>query len=85
MQQPVIPKGKHGLAMSSMINKVFFDTNILVYAADRHSPEKQHIARNALRAAAQSHTGVISTQVLQEFYVVATRLESLGLNYVRTM
>ncbi len=56
-----------------MNGKIFFDTNVLIYAVDRHSPEKQRIARDAMRLAAQNDAGVLSTQVLQEFYVIATR------------
>jgi len=55
------------------MSKVFFDTNILVYCLDRHNSRKQEIARAILRKAAAEATGVVSTQVLQEFYVVATR------------
>lgn len=55
------------------MSKVFIDTNILIYSLDRHDPEKQKRARELLKKAAFEHSGVISTQVLQEFYVAATR------------
>ena len=55
------------------MSKVFIDTNILIYSLDRHDSEKQSIARKLLKNAAREHTGVISTQILQEFYVAATR------------
>src|SRR4051812_21957394 len=53
--------------------KVFLDANILVYAQDKDSPAKQRRSREVIAALAESGTGVISTQVLQEFYVTATR------------
>jgi len=56
-----------------MTSKVFIDTNVLVYALDKAEPEKQEKARELLRKTENDRLGVISTQVLQEFYVVATR------------
>jgi len=53
--------------------KVFLDTNILVYAQDQDSPVERRRSREVIAALAQSGTGVISTQVLQEFYVTVTR------------
>ncbi len=55
------------------MSKIFIDTNILIYSLDKHDPEKQKRARELLKKAAFEHSGVISTQVLQEFYVTATR------------
>lgn len=51
----------------------FVDTNILVYAHDRSETRKQPLAQALLEDLWASRTGVLSTQVLQEFYVVATR------------
>jgi len=51
----------------------FVDTNVLVYAHDRAEPRKQPIARALLDRLWRQRTGVLSTQVLQEFYVIATR------------
>ena len=53
--------------------RTFVDTNVLVYAHDADETEKQPIARAALEKLWADRSGVISTQVLQEFYVVATR------------
>ena len=53
--------------------KVFLDANILVYAQDKDSPKKRRRSREVIEALAESGTGVISTQVIQEFYVSATR------------
>lgn len=55
-----------------MTSKIFIDTNILVYAMDRHDPMKREICRSILRSISNSNCGVISTQVIQEFYVTAT-------------
>ncbi len=53
--------------------RAFLDTNVLVYASDRDEPEKRRLARALLRATAADGNGVISTQVVQEFFVTATR------------
>jgi predicted nucleic acid-binding protein len=55
-----------------MTSKIFIDTNILVYAMDKHNIGKQQNCRRLLKSLAKNNRGVISTQVLQEFYVVAT-------------
>jgi predicted nucleic acid-binding protein len=51
----------------------FVDTNVLVYAHDRVETRKQPIAQALLDVLWRTRSGVLSTQVLQEFYVVATR------------
>jgi len=51
----------------------FVDTNVLAYAHDKSETRKQPIAGALLEALWTSRTGFLSTQVLQEFYVVATR------------
>lgn len=51
----------------------FVDTNILLYAHDRHEPTKNAVANDILRALWDTDRGVLSTQVLQEFYSVATK------------
>lgn len=55
-----------------MNGKVFVDTNILVYAYDRSEPQKQRQASQILNQLVVSRTGVISTQVLAEFFVTIT-------------
>lgn len=52
---------------------VFVDTNVLVYAYDRSEPEKQGQALEVLDGLATTRTGVISTQVLAEFFVTVTQ------------
>lgn len=52
-------------------DKAFVDTNVFVYAIDASSPAKRIRAQSLLSDLADSI--VISTQVLLEFYVIATR------------
>lgn len=51
----------------------FVDTNILVYAHDVTAGEKRDHARSILRDLWESGEGCLSVQVLQEFFVNATR------------
>lgn len=51
----------------------FVDTNILVYAYDRFTPAKQERAIRLLERLMGERRLALSLQVLQEFYVVATR------------
>jgi predicted nucleic acid-binding protein len=51
----------------------FFDTNVLAYAYDRSETRKQPVAQARLEVLWRDRTGALSTQVLQEFYIVATR------------
>lgn len=56
-----------------MIDKVFFDTNILVYAHDTGSVEKRTKSRELIFKSLRDGSGVISPQVLSEFYVTVTK------------
>jgi predicted nucleic acid-binding protein len=56
-----------------MSAKTFVDTNVLVYAHDVDDLSKHGLARDALRELWNDGTGVLSPQVLQEFYVNVTR------------
>jgi predicted nucleic acid-binding protein len=62
-----------------MNDKTFVDTNILVYAHDLDSGKKHDIAQKSIINLWDTGTGVISTQVLQEFYVTLTRKVSVPL------
>jgi predicted nucleic acid-binding protein len=53
--------------------KVFIDTNILIYCIDSHTPKKRDQCRGLLKSLQGKYAGVISTQVMQEFYVAATK------------
>jgi predicted nucleic acid-binding protein len=50
----------------------FVDTNILVYAYDLTAGDKHTVARDVIERLWESDEGVLSTQVLQEFYVAVT-------------
>jgi len=51
----------------------FFDTNIVVYADDDDSPAKQRRARDLVYEHWRKGSGVVSLQVLQEYFVTVTR------------
>lgn len=56
-----------------MNGSIFVDTNVLVYAYDRSEPVKQARAAEVLGRLAGGGRGVISSQVLGEFFVAVTR------------
>jgi predicted nucleic acid-binding protein len=53
--------------------KTFLDTNILVYADDLDASDKNECALDIVELGVASGNGVVSTQVLQEYFVNATR------------
>lgn len=53
--------------------KTFVDSNVLIYAHDADASTKHDIAKAVLRDLWDRRAGVLSTQVLQEFYVNVTR------------
>lgn len=69
--------------MTSTIYKSFIDTNILIYALDQADPVKQQKARALLKTLQEKETGVISTQILQEFFVVSTAKLKLKIDLVK--
>jgi len=56
-----------------MKDKVFLDTNILIYAHDRDAGLKHDMALSIIEKIWEEEMGIISTQVIQEFYVNVTR------------
>jgi len=56
-----------------MRDKTFVDTNVLIYAHDADAGRKHEIAKGVLRELWSERAGLLSTQVLQEFYVNVTR------------
>ena len=68
-------------------DRIFIDTNILVCGHDVDAGQKHQIARSALVELWEQRTGVMSVQVLQEFYVTMTRkvLRPLSPNKVRNI
>ena len=57
-----------------MNDKTFFDTNVLVYAFDKSESKKGAIAKQLIGKFGAEGNLVLSTQVLQEFYVCVTRV-----------
>ncbi len=53
------------------MNKIFIDTNIIVYANDNRDGRKQKNAINVIKNLMKQGNGTISTQVLQEYAFVA--------------
>src|SRR5690349_248617 len=53
--------------------RCFFDTNVLVYIFDSSAPDKRTRALQVLERAIDAGLAVLSTQVLQEFFVTVTR------------
>jgi len=55
-----------------MIDKIFVDSNVLVYCRDLAVPRKQKAALEWMTHLWKSQRGRISVQVLNEFYVTVT-------------
>jgi predicted nucleic acid-binding protein len=56
-----------------MSGRTFLDSNVLVYSVDESPAEKAKHGRAVELLTVQPEMLVVSTQVLQEFYVVTTR------------
>jgi predicted nucleic acid-binding protein len=59
--------------MKFMSARSFLDTNVLIYADDVSAPVKQQRARDLVAEHRRAGTGVVSLQVLQEYFVTVTR------------
>ena len=55
------------------MDKVFLDTNIVVYANDTRDKQKQDKALQLITGLMKAKTGTISTQILQEYTFVAIK------------
>ncbi len=55
-----------------MNERSFLDTNILIYTDDQDAPKKQQQALNLIEQVRRQNVGVLSTQVLQEYYAATT-------------
>jgi predicted nucleic acid-binding protein len=53
-------------------SRTFIDTNVLVHSDDPRDPAKQVKALELIKAHLRLRTGVVSLQVLQEYFVSAT-------------
>lgn len=56
-----------------MSDKFFLDTNIFVYSFDTSIPKKASQATELIRNAIETGSGIVSYQVVQEFFNVALR------------
>ena len=56
-----------------MSARSFLDTNVLVYTDDAATPAKQRRALDLVAEHRRAGTGVVSLQVLQEYFVTVTR------------
>jgi predicted nucleic acid-binding protein len=56
-----------------MSGKFFLDTNIFVYSFDPNSPKKAALATKLIRKGIETRGGIVSYQVVQEFFNVALR------------
>jgi predicted nucleic acid-binding protein len=56
-----------------MSGRFFLDTSIFVYEFDRNSPAKSRRATQLIHKAVTSRTGIVSYQVVQEFFNVALK------------
>ena len=56
-----------------MNDRTFVDTNVLIYAHDSDAKAKHAAAKSVLRELWSERNGVLSPQVLQEFYVNVTK------------
>lgn len=56
-----------------MNDRTFVDSNILIYAHDADAKSKHEVAKRVLMELWEQGSGVLSMQVLQEFYVNVTR------------
>ena len=66
-----------------MATRSFIDTNVLIYAEARDEPVKQRAALDLLKQLFEDNTGVLSTQVLQEYCNVALKKLKLPPQHVR--
>jgi len=63
-----------------MSARFFLDTNVFVYAFDDKSPSKAKKAAHLIRQAVDTGEGIVSYQVVQEFFDVALRRFSHPMN-----
>ncbi len=56
-----------------MSGKFFLDTNVFVYSFDLSSPKKAAQATKLIRKGIETRSGIVSYQVVQEFFNVALR------------
>lgn len=68
---------------TARLQRSFLDTNVLVYGDDGQEPAKQRRALDLIKKHRQQRTGVVSLQVLQEYFVTVTRKHKLDAEIAR--
>jgi predicted nucleic acid-binding protein len=63
--------------------RTFLDTNVLVYAEDASEPVKRKKAVELILEHKRQRTGVVSLQILQEFFTTVTRKFKLDVGIAR--
>jgi predicted nucleic acid-binding protein len=66
-----------------MADRSFLDTNILVYTDDSGDARKRAIALDLVERVRRERAGVVSVQVLQEYFVASTRKLSVDAGLAR--
>lgn len=66
-----------------MSARSFFDTSVLIYTDDKAAPSKQRRALDLVAEHRRAGTGVVSLQVLQEYFAVVTRKLKLDAGIAR--
>jgi predicted nucleic acid-binding protein len=66
-----------------MSARSFFDTNVLVYTDDKASPTKRRRALALVAEHRRGGSGVVSMQVLQEYFVAVTRKLNVDVRIAR--
>jgi predicted nucleic acid-binding protein len=65
-----------------MSGKFFLDTNVFVCSFDASAPKKAQRAAQLIRQAIQTRSGIVSYQVVQEFFNVALRRFAQPMTFV---
>src|SRR5208282_2484887 len=60
-----------------MSDRFFLDTNIFVYSFDQSAPAKARRALQLIREAVETRKGIVSFQVVQEFFNIALRRSAI--------
>ncbi|MGA3265050.1 MAG: PIN domain-containing protein [Terracidiphilus sp.] len=68
---------------TARLPRTFLDTNILVYGDDCAEPAKRKTALELIKEHRQQRTGVVSLQVLQEYFVTVTKKLKLDTTIAR--
>ena len=69
--------------MTAVTVRSFVDTNVLVYADEGADPQKRAAAVDLIETHLRARSGVISTQVLQEFVSVSLRKLRLPVDLIQ--